>query len=287
MTDMELTDQEIIDKALSALFSIDEIADRIALHGGQALIAYGISHRASRDIDAFCKEDTITEHEVSLIKDSLTEQFTDYGLEVRKIRRVYLPSKSKDKKLVKITVEIANQSHSMKPTRKSPIHRFGNKKGLSIEISLSNRMLLLDRIYVNGVEIIVSSLARIIYEKMLSLCENAPNYKLTHPGKGNTDQSLRAKDLFDISSILKSKHETRIQIIQTDQIIVLKTMMEDVNVGKTDFLALKQDLDDYSDQYREEYNNMSRDQVPLDERIDFADAKKSVLDALIAILNAL
>jgi hypothetical protein len=53
MTDAELDNPQIIEKALHALFSIDELAGKIALHGGQALIAYNISHRASQDIDLF------------------------------------------------------------------------------------------------------------------------------------------------------------------------------------------------------------------------------------------
>ncbi|WEV58830.1 nucleotidyl transferase AbiEii/AbiGii toxin family protein [Bifidobacterium sp. ESL0728] len=283
----ELTNQEIIAKALSALFSIDEFAGRIALHGGQALIAHNISHRASQDIDLYVKENSITEQERVLIEEALKEQFNDSSMEVRSTKLDHLPSKTEPKRLARIVVRVADRNNSTNKNRRTPVRHFGDTKSLKIEISLNNRMFCLDKINSDGVEIAVSSLIRIIYEKMLSLCQNAPSYLKINPRKSNTGKGLRAKDLFDMASIFHSKPETRTEIIQTDQIIFLKTMMEDIDVAKADFLALKQNLDDYSDQYNEEYDSVSRDQVPLDERIDFTDAKESVLEALTAILEAI
>ncbi|WEV72612.1 nucleotidyl transferase AbiEii/AbiGii toxin family protein [Bifidobacterium sp. ESL0790] len=287
MTTEELTNQEIIAKALSALFSIDEFAGRIALHGGQALIAHNISHRASQDIDLYVEENSITEQERALIEEALKEQFNDSSMEVRNTKLDHLPSKTEPKRLARIVVRVADKTNSTNKNRRAPVRHFGDTRSLKIEISLNNRMFCLDKINSDGVEIAVSSLVRIIYEKMLSLCQNAPSYLKTNSRESDTGKGLRAKDLFDMSSILRSRPETGTEIIQANQIIFLKTMMQDIDVTKDDFLTLRQDLDDYSDRYIEEYDNMSRDQVPLDERIDFADAKDSVMDALNAILGVI
>ncbi|WEV53156.1 nucleotidyl transferase AbiEii/AbiGii toxin family protein [Bifidobacterium sp. ESL0704] len=287
MTAAALTNQEIIDKALSALFSIDEFAGRIALHGGQALIAYNVSHRASQDIDLYVEENSITETERALIDDALKEQFNDSSMEVRSTKLDYLPIKTEQKKLARIVVRVADRNRSANKNRQTPIRRFGDTKSLKIEISLNNRLFCLDKINSDGVEIAVSSLVRIIYEKMLSLCQHTPSYLETNSREVSTGKGLRAKDLFDMSSILKTRPETKTKIIQADQIVFLKTMMKDIDVTKTDFLALKQDLDGYNSQYNEEYDNMSKDQIPLDERIDFTDAKAAVLEALTAILGVI
>ncbi|KFI45958.1 Nucleotidyl transferase AbiEii toxin, Type IV TA system [Bifidobacterium bohemicum] len=97
MTNGQLTHQEIIERTLAALFSIDEFAGRIALRGGQALIAYGITTRASQDIDLFVEENTITEDERLLIQTALEEQFADVDMEVRQCKLIPLPAKSEPK----------------------------------------------------------------------------------------------------------------------------------------------------------------------------------------------
>ncbi len=285
MTDAELDNPQIIEKALHALFSIDELAGKIALHGGQALIAYNISHRASQDIDLYISENTITERQLDLIKDALKEEFNDSGMEVRKFKIAHLPSRTKPERLTKITASIASQRLKAKDNTKSPIRRFGENKGLDIEISLNNNMFHLSTIDSQDVTITVSSLTRIVYEKILSLCENSPRYLDHHHGKGNVRKSLRTKDMFDISSILRARTDLQAQLVDVDDIGFLETMMGSIAVTKHDLTGLINDMTMHEDWYRKEYETMNETLVPVKERIDFAVAKARVLNLLTLILN--
>lgn len=285
MNETELDNQQIIEKTLHALFSIDELAGKIALHGGQALIAYNISHRASQDIDLYIRENTITEQQLGLIKDALDEEFNDSGMEVRKFKIVHLPSRTKPERLTKITASIASQRSNAKDNTKSPIRRFGDSKGLDIEISLDNNMFHLATIDSQDVTITVSSLTRIVYEKILSLCENSPRYLTAHPGKGNVRKSLRTKDMFDIASILRARRDLQAQLTNADEIRFLDTLMENIAVTKEDLAGFMNDVNLHEDQYREEYETVNETLVPVKERIDFADAKTMMLDLLTLILN--
>lgn len=287
MSDTELDNQQIIEKAIHALFSIDELAGKIALHGGQALIAYNISHRASQDIDLYISENTITERQLDLIKDALTEEFNDSDMEVRKSKIAHLPSRTKPERLTKITASIASQRSNAKDNTKSPIRRFGENKGLDIEISLNNNMFHLTTIDSQDVTITVSSLTRIVYEKILSLCENSPRYLTAHPGKGNVRKSLRTKDMFDIASILRARTELQAQLTNADEIRFLNTLMEDIAVTKEDLAGFMNDVTMYEDQYQEEYETVNETLVPVKERIDFTDAKTMMLDLLTLILNGM
>lgn len=287
MTDAELDNPQIIEKTLHALFSIDELAGKIALHGGQALIAYNISHRASQDIDLYISENTITERQLDLIKDALKEEFNDSGMEVRKFKIAHLPSRTKPERLTKITASIASQRSNAKDNTKSPIRRFGENKGLDIEISLDNNMFQLDTIDSQDVTITVSSLTRIVYEKILSLCENSPRYLTAHPGKGNVRKSLRTKDMFDISSILRARTDLQAQLVDVDEIRFLNTLMENIAVTKEDLAGFMNDVNLHEDWYRKEYETVNETLVPVKERIDFTDAKAMMLNLLTLILNGM
>ena len=285
MTYPELDNQQIIEKALHAMFSIDELAGKIALHGGQALIAYNISHRASQDIDLYVSENTITERQTTLIKDALSEEFNDSGMEVRKFKIAHLPSRTKPERLTKITANIASQDSDAKSNTKSPVRSFDGSKGLDIEISLNNNMFHLSTIDSQDVVITVSSLTRIVYEKILSACENSPSYLNAHPGKGNIGSSLRAKDMFDISSILQTRTDISSQLTNPEEISFLSTLMDDINVVEDEVISFKNDMTLYEDQYREEYETVNKTLVPVNERIDFTEAKAMMTSLLTLILN--
>lgn len=286
MTASELN-EEIIEKALRALFSIDELAGKIALHGGRALIVHDISHRASQDIDLFVEENTITEHQVSLIKAALSEEFNDSDMEVRAFKSVELPAKTEPKRLEKITANIAKKSSSEKWNQKSPVIRFGNSKGLDIEISFKGNMLHLSEIDSQGVIIAVSSLTRITYEKILSSCENSLSYLQEHPEKGNFNKSLRTKDMFDICSILQARSDVKDQLMTADEIDFFKTLMEESGVVKNDLACFRNDITMYEKQYKEEYESINETLVPVAERIDFESAEATMLDLLKNLMKKL
>ncbi|KFI80414.1 hypothetical protein [Bifidobacterium mongoliense] len=206
-------------------------------------------------------------------------------MEVRKSKIAHLPSGTKPERLTKITASIASQRSNAKDNTKSPIRRFGENKGLDIEISLNNNMFHLTTIDSQDVTITVSSLTRIVYEKILSLCENSPRYLTAHPGKGNVRKSLRTKDMFDIASILRARTELQAQLTNADEIRFLNTLMEDIAVTKEDLAGFMNDVTMYEDQYQEEYETVNETLVPVKERIDFTDAKTMMLDLLTLILN--
>ncbi|MEK0217170.1 nucleotidyl transferase AbiEii/AbiGii toxin family protein [Bifidobacterium mongoliense] len=285
MTDPELDNQQIIEKALHALFSIDELAGKIALHGGQALIAYNISHRASQDIDLYVGENTITERQTNLIKNALIEEFNDSGMEVRKFKIAHLPSRTRPERLTKITASIAGQDFNAKDNMKSPIRSFGGSKGLDIEISLNNNMFHLSTIDSQDVVITVSSLTRIAYEKILSACENSPGYVNAHPGKGNIGRSLRTKDVFDISSILRARADILAQLTSPEGIVFLRKLMDDIGIVKAEVLRFKNDITLYEDRYREEYETVNKTLVPVNERIEFTEATAMMANLLTLILD--
>lgn len=277
MASIELTKQEIIERTLAALFSIDKFAGRIALRGGQALIAHRVTTRASQDIDLFVHENTITENERILIKEALEEQFADVDMEVRQCKLDHLPAKSEPKRMARIVVHVALQSNSLKKNKQTPW------QSIVIEISLSNRMFSLDKINSNGVEMEVSSFVRLVEEKLLSLCQHSPSYTAIHPRAKEQENSLRAKDLFDISTILQHEPETREQVLSGEEIGNLRLLMDDINLTVSDLNTLAHDINECTADYQNEYDRMSNAVVFPEERIDFAVAQKDVLDMLAAV----
>ncbi|MSD91681.1 nucleotidyl transferase AbiEii/AbiGii toxin family protein [Bifidobacterium asteroides] len=287
MTNSTTTDpeniQRIIEMALRALFSIDELAGKIALHGGQAMIAHNISHRSSQDIDLFIQENSVTDQQVDLIKEALNEEFRDSNLEVRRFRSLNLPIDGTPKVQKKITATIAEKSQ---PNKAVP--RFNGHRGLDIEISLNNNMLYVTQVNNKSrTPITVATLIRIVYEKVISLCQNSPSYRATHPKRGNSNGLLRAKDIFDLSSILTVRPELRNKLAIAVNINYLKTLMKETGVEKSDLANLLQDMAKQENRYRAEYDTVNTTLVPVNERISFQDANNKVQVLLKTLLGKL
>ncbi|KFI45959.1 hypothetical protein GA0061078_1593 [Bifidobacterium bohemicum] len=148
-------------------------------------------------------------------------------------------------------------------------------------------MFSLDRINSDGVGIEASLLARLVDEKLLSLCQHCPSYTKIHPRRGEQGNSYRAKDMFDISSILKADHQTRARMLSNEEIEHLRLLMGDIDLTAGDLAALAGDISNHGDEYATEYDMMNRDLVLTEERIAFTTAKKDVLDTLQAVCDKL
>lgn len=269
------TVQEIIGIALRALFSIDELAGKIALHGGQAMIAHGISHRASQDIDLFVEESSFTERQAGLIREAFDEEFRDSGFEVRRFITKDHPVNGTPKVQKEIIATIAE-----KASPNSPLVKFNGHRGLFVQISLNNSMFQVTEINSGNVHIAVATLTRLVYEKTFSLCQNSPGYRKRHPGKGNLDGSPRAKDMFDISSILQAKPGLEDRLTSPENIDQAKTLMKENGIEKGDLAVLREDLSTERDLYERDYSHVNDDLVPAGERIGFEKAERMMMQLL-------
>lgn len=215
-----MTDDNIeLIKRLSiiSMFSDDDLMDLLVLKGGNALdIIHKIALRASKDID-FSIENEFSQNDAPLIEEKirkvLKETFNMEGFEVFDIKLEEKPLRVSEemKKFwggyqVKFKTiesekykELEEDRDSLR--RNALITGLQNKKTFTIDISKFEYCSTKKAYDLDGYTIYVYTPEMIFFEKIRAICQQMPEYRKIVP---NPSQSARARDFFDIYTILEN-----------------------------------------------------------------------------------
>jgi len=214
-----MTDENIeLIKRLSiiSMFSDDDLMDLLVLKGGNALdIIHKLASRASKDID-FSIENEFSQTDAPIIEEKirkvLKETFNTEGLEVFDIKLEERPSRV-SKEVEKFwggyqikfkTIESERYKELKedrdKLRRNATITGLQNKRTFTIDISKFEYCSTKKEYDLEGYTIYVYTPEMILFEKIRAICQQMPEYRKIVP---NPSQSARARDFFDIYTILE------------------------------------------------------------------------------------
>jgi predicted nucleotidyltransferase component of viral defense system len=211
MPDMDL--KEIRRLVIIALFSDDELMEKLVLKGGNALdIVYGVGSRASLDIDLSIAQDFIDlEDTERRIFKSLTDRFDAAGYVIFDEKFEARPRKRKEvlsevwggyaiefKLIDRDSFEKYKDDWSKLQKNAAPVAPNTSPK-FKIEISKHEFVETKEEIELDDYTIYVYSLPMIVIEKLRAICQQMPEYHL----RGYA--TARARDFYDIHSIVTAK----------------------------------------------------------------------------------
>lgn len=239
--DYYLNLREIKIMVIKSLFANDFLYDHLVLKGGTALEILGFNQRASMDIDfsmegAFQKEDL--ENIKKSIEKSLEVTFNKKGLDVIDLKLSESPAKlsaekekywggyilefkiadSKDYNLFeKGEIEIDALRR-----RSKAIDPLSQKRKFQVDISRYEFCENKERMELDGYQIYIYSPLMIVYEKLRAICQQDKSYKKSE----GVSISSRARDFFDIHSILEDKHHSYLyeKAMEKDNLEIIKEM---------------------------------------------------------------
>jgi predicted nucleotidyltransferase component of viral defense system len=235
-----LTIEEVKKQVIIAMFSDDDLMERLVLKGGNAIdVVYKIASRASRDIDLSLRDDFKPE-ELELIRNkierSLRDTFQAVGYEVFDINFTEKPKRLpndklpfwggyhlkfkiieaiKYKELMKNTMSLRKQATFVGPNRKQVFR---------VEISKCEYCEHKKEMDLEGYTIFVYTPAMLVVEKLRAICQQMPEYRKSvksHPA------SARARDFFDIYIIIE---KFDIKLASEENIELLKRIFAAKNV---------------------------------------------------------
>lgn len=201
-----------------AMFSDDELMDRLVLKGGNALdLIHRMSTRGSFDFDFSIQDDLSNEergHFYATIESSLKQTFREAGYEVIDFKAEARPPEvtreeslfwggySIEFKLVKS--EVFEQFSGDFAQQRRRALSFGKRQKIIVEISKFEYIEGKEEYFLKGFKVSAYSMKMIVFEKLRAICQQMPEYspviKRTHPG------SARARDFFDIYNIMTRKN---------------------------------------------------------------------------------
>jgi predicted nucleotidyltransferase component of viral defense system len=211
MPDMDL--KEIRRLVIIALFSDDELMEKLVLKGGNALdIVYGVGSRASLDIDLSIAQDFIDLKDTERrIFRSLTDRFDAAGYVIFDEKFGARPRKRKEglsevwggyaiefKLIDRDSFEKYKDDWSKLQKNAAPVAPNMSPK-FKIEISKHEFVETKEEIELDDYTIYVYSLPMIVIEKLRAICQQMPEYHL----RGYA--TARARDFYDIHSIVTAK----------------------------------------------------------------------------------
>ena len=222
--------------AIISLFTDDELVDSFVLKGGNALnIAYGVSDRASMDIDFSMKADfgidikTVREK----IEVALNRTFSDEGFVPFDIKLTPTPGtvrKEYESFWGGYTLEfkVISQDHftelngDIESVRRHAVV-FDNNQGKKMKIDISKYEYIdpKSEVEIDGYTVYVYTPLMVIYEKIRAVCQQVEYYS-EHVVA--TNRKSRARDFFDIHSTLVKFPD--IQLLQDENLDILIEMFK-------------------------------------------------------------
>jgi predicted nucleotidyltransferase component of viral defense system len=211
-----------------SIFAVDELFETMVLKGGNALMAYGISTRTSKDIDFSIEDDwrENSEHYSQLIEKSLIKNFDDIGFylfDYKFLKSPKIMSEDKegfwggytvvfkliDKKLKKeIEKKCTDQEKIIENLRKQAknISQNDNSKKFHIDISkfeiCNHKDLMIDENF-NYIPIHIYSKAALVIEKLRAICQQSHYYQELL----KVSRRPRARDFYDIYEIIEQSFQ--------------------------------------------------------------------------------
>ncbi|NLA32968.1 MAG: nucleotidyl transferase AbiEii/AbiGii toxin family protein [Mollicutes bacterium] len=235
--------KEIKKMIIKSLFSNVLLYDQLVLKGGTALEILGFNQRASMDIDfsmegSFKKEDLETlQHS---IEKSLKSTFNEKGLDIMDVKLLESPTKMSPKKkkywggydLEFKIIDSKNYElfkkgdisiHNLRQSSKV-IDTSSQKKTFKVDISRYEYCEHKELKELDGHNIYIYSPLMIVYEKLRAICQQNKEYKISEA----VSIRPRARDFFDIHSILEENHDSylREKVTEKDNLEIIKEMFK-------------------------------------------------------------
>jgi predicted nucleotidyltransferase component of viral defense system len=214
-----------------ALFSDDELMEKLVLKGGNALdIIYGIGSRSSLDIDLSIAQDFIDlkDTERRIFK-SIKDRFDAAGYVIFDDKFEAVPRKRKEdlsevwggyaiefKMIDKANFEKHKDNLSKLQKNAIPVAPNHSPK-FKIEISKFEFVEPKEEVELDDYTIYVYSLPMIVIEKLRAICQQMPEYHL----RGYA--TSRGRDFYDIHSTITAE---KIDITSTENIELIKRIFE-------------------------------------------------------------
>ena len=210
---------EIKKLALIAMFSDDELMGRLVLKGGNVLdIVYDVAFRASADLD-FSIQDEFARGELDQIESRIREvlqlTFRDRGYVTFDIRFTERPlvvtPDMRDfwggYRIEFKVIEADRYALFTGKERNLGVYALdlgpGHRKAFRIDISKFEYCQPKRPRDVDGCTVYVYSPEMLVFEKLRAICQQMPEYR---EYVKNPSQSARARDFYDIYTILESFH---------------------------------------------------------------------------------
>lgn len=213
MSDLELL-AKVRKLAIVAIFSDDDLLERLVLKGGNAIdLVHGLSTRSSQDLD-FSMEDEFAIAELDSIRDRLafrlSETFRPEGYEVFDVKLYERPSVRKpglpqfwggyrlEFKIIEIEKLKKLEGDAQRAQRSALVIGPKQRKVLEVDISKFEFCKGKEQRLMDGYTIYVYSPAMIVAEKLRAICQQMPEYEASVP---TPSRSPRARDFFDIFTV--------------------------------------------------------------------------------------
>jgi predicted nucleotidyltransferase component of viral defense system len=274
-----MTPDEIRNTTLKAIFSNDQLNEKLVLKGGNALKIYGIVERESQDLDFSIKETVrfSEEKEGKEFQKSISEAFNNKGYFVNafefvskpKIRHDSLPPYWGGYKITFTLLDVSLYQDviaSQDPENMKELNKYGiplERDGKKIEIDLSYDEYVENKedYNLNGTKIYLYSPLMIVYEKIRASCQQLDEYPLTIKTK------TRARDLYDIyKSLTNSKQiDLRDQVLSFENFYILENIFRVKKVP----LSLMKKLETKKDDLKIDYEEKVLPQVSSRNHEDF------------------
>lgn len=215
---LSLEELERIKKlAITAMFSDDELMEKLVLKGGNALdLVYNIGSRASGDLD-FSMNKAFTSEELETlparIEELLQSAFEAEGYKVFDVRFSEIPGTEVTQQLdfwggYKIGFKAIKASEYERWSENIQDLRIraadlgkGNKKSFEIEISKFEYTEQKQEEELEGYTIFVYTPEMIVCEKLRAICQQMPEYAPII--LRNREAAARARDFFDIYTVME------------------------------------------------------------------------------------
>jgi hypothetical protein len=258
---MSLNLDEIRKLAIISLFTDDYLLNKLVLKGGNALyLVYNIDERSSIDIDLSIESD-FKKDELILVKKILKKNLEDTFIRKNLIvfdfefqsRPTNLNNKYKEfwggyriyfKIIEKDTYEL--YKGDLDSIRKdSIVVGPKNIRKLKIEISKYEICKPKNELELDGFTIYVYSPIMIIYEKIRAICQQLKEYS----DYVKTNRTPRARDFYDIHTIIKKRPETENDLYSMNNLNILREMFKIKRVPLNFLNKINLDRDYHKDNF--------------------------------------
>lgn len=261
--------------ALIALFSDEELMSRLVLKGGNVLdIVYNVAFRSSIDLDFSMEGDFDPSERAEIemrIRNVLDQGFKKHGYVVFDMEFVERPPEvTEDMKefwggyQIKFKLIEAEKYMKLKGEARDLRVRAmdlgpGHRKSFKIDISKFEYCQPKRPREVDGSTVYVYSPEMLVLEKLRAICQQMPEYR---EKVRNPSQSARARDFFDIHTILTT---FRIDLLARESVDLMKCIFAAKRVP----IELIFRIPNYREYHREDFDSVRDTVRPQHELADF------------------
>jgi predicted nucleotidyltransferase component of viral defense system len=255
--------------ALVGLFSQNDLMGQLVFKGGSLLeIVYGVTYRASEDLDFSIQSDFDLDDIRTRVVVSLEKAFEEQGYKIFDVvfekRPRNVPEEMKTfwgGYRIQFKVISLQQFHAFKHDMRSlrahaqEISQDHRKK-FSIDISGFEYCVQKKPTEVDGCTVYVYTPEMIVFEKLRAVCQQMPEYG------GPTHRRGRAKDFFDIWAVLENM---KVDLLKQENIHVLRNVFAAKRVP----LRLIGRIKDFRDYHKQDFPSVQSTVRQTDSLKDF------------------